>query len=475
MTKLADDSLDESRAALFELPAAQTSIGLSARLSAISEASSEQRLIEMLYLPGGYEILGEILKINPRKLTPSGRIDYLAALEKQHSWLTSLIQDATLAIAGNEPTVSDEMWNGVDEAEREDVATALRLSPVTAQMRIDVARTLTNHLPETCSALAQGDISAAHATLIARESAEAIKRGIEPEALREIEAKAVAFSEFHTPAQVGRKLRSLIAQHTPEEFEIAREMANDARSVSLHHEGDGMSTVIALLPAEDAQTVFLAINTWIEFEESSANRSSNGQEHFSISSDNRTINMKRADALAAIAADFLGRISHDYTPHRRPVTLNVTMDLPTLLGLQENPADLAGYGPIPASIARELASDGRWRKFITDPSTGALLDVGRDMYIPPQYLVDFLSARDRRCRFPGCSQPARVCDIDHAISWEKGGETNPSNLGLLCRRHHRMKTHGGWKLESNPDGSCVWKSPDGKEFFVPMRPIHESA
>ena len=185
--------------------------------------------------------------------------------------------------------------------------------------------------------------------------------------------------------------------------------------------------------------------------------------------------MKRADALAAIAADFLGRISADYTPHRRPVTLNVTIDLPTLLGLKENPANLAGYGPIPASIARELASDGRWRKFITDPSTGALLEVGRDMYLPPQYLVDYLSARDRTCRFPGCSQPARVCDIDHAISWEEGGETNPSNLGLLCRRHHRMKTHGGWKLESNPDGSCIWKSPDGKEFFVPMRPIHESA
>ena len=518
MTQLLGNSFEEGRAALFELPTPQASIGLTARLSVAGEASSEQRLIEMLYLPGGYEILGEILKINPRELTPSGRIDYLAALEKQHSWLTSLIQDATLAIAGNEPTVSDEMWNGVDEAEREDVATALRLSPVTAQMRIDVARTLTNHLPETCSALAQGDISAAHATLIARESAEAIKRGIEPEALREIEAKAVAFSEFHTPAQVGRKLRSLIAQHTPEEFEIAREIAYDSRSVSLHHEGDGMSTVIALLPAEDAQTLFLAINSWIEYEdsknpinviddfkydalngsveakaynsqadslkdeskdakfgESSVNRSSSSRERVTNSSGNRTMNMKRADALAAIAADFLGRISADYTPHRRPVTLNVTIDLPTLLGLKENPANLAGYGPIPASIARELASDGRWRKFITDPSTGALLDVGRDMYIPPQYLVDFLSARDRTCRFPGCSQPARVCDIDHAISWEEGGETNPSNLGLLCRRHHRMKTHGGWKLESNPDGSCIWKSPDGKEFFVPMRPIHESA
>jgi hypothetical protein len=42
---------------------------------------------------------------------------------------------------------------------------------------------------------------------------------------------------------------------------------------------------------------------------------------------------------------------------------------------------------------------------------------------------------------------------------------------LLCRRHHRMKTHGGWSLESNPDGSCLWKSPVGKQFFVPARPF----
>lgn len=480
--------------ALFAIPR-ETSLGLTARLSPIGEASSEHRLIEMLYLPGGYEILGEILKIDPRALTPSGRIDYLAALEKQHSWLTSLIQEATLAIAGNEPSTSEDMWNGVDEAEREDVATALRLSPATAQMRIDVARTLTNHLPETCSALAQGDISAAHATLIARESAEAIKRGIEPEVLREIEAKAVAFSEFHTPAQVGRKLRSLIAQNTPEEFEIAREIANDSRSVSLQHESDGMSTVIALLPAEDAQTVYLAISAWIEYEDmretslsdntkvqtlangkrQDGTHSSDNRHERTHIPDNRTMNMKRADALAAIASDFLGRISSDYTPHRRPVTINVTVDLPTLLGLQENPGELSGFGPIPASIARELAADGRWRKFLTDPSSGALLDVGREMYLPPQYLVDFLSARDRICRFPGCSQPARVCDIDHALSWEEGGKTNPSNLGLLCRRHHRLKTHGGWKLESNSDGSCTWRSPDGKEYFVPMRPIHESA
>jgi hypothetical protein len=193
------------------------------------------------------------------------------------------------------------------------------------------------------------------------------------------------------------------------------------------------------------------------------------------STDARSMEMKRADALTEICGDLLARISDDYQPHRRPVSVNITMDLPTALGLAENPAELAGYGPIPASVARTLSADGKWRRFITDPVTGNLLDYGRETYLPPQQLVDFLTARDRTCRFPSCSQPARVTDIDHAQPWEEGGITSASNLGLLCRRHHRMKTHDGWKLTSYEDGSCLWITPAGKELFVPARPIHESA
>ena len=476
---------------------------------------AEEQVIELLHQPGGYEALGHLLTIDPEKLTPSGRIDYLAALERQNSWLTSLIQQATLAIAGSTPTESENMWEGVDEAEREDVATALRLSANTAQSRIDVARVLTNHLPATCQALATGDISPSHATLIARETSEAIKRGISTEDLIHIENKALAHAEFHTPAQVGRKIRTLIAQCSPEAFEETVAIARDTRNVRMYPESDGMATVIALLPAEDAQTVMLAINSLIESQShstlirSSNNSSCSNQSIDGLNknsptdarsrqdslvdarsrqdsladarsrqdslADARSMDMKRADALATICGDLLARLEADHQPHRRPVTINITMDLPTALGLSENPAELVGYGPIPASIARSLSADGKWRRFITDPVTGNLLDYGRETYVPPQPLVDFLTARDRICRFPGCSQPARVTDLDHAVPWEEGGHTSPENLGLLCRRHHRMKTHNGWQLVSYADGSCTWTSPHGKEFFVPSRPVHESA
>ena len=304
------------------------------------EKTIEERIIDLLFKPGSYEVLGELIAINPKDLSDSGKIDFLAALEKQHSWITSLIQDATLAIAGSKPSRSDQIWDGVDESEREDVATALRLSPSTAQMRIDVARTLSNHLPATCDALATGLISSSHATLIARESADALKRGVSPDILFAIEEKAIAHSEFHTPAQVGRKLRTLFAQYAPEEFEKAHEIARDTRSVRIYPEGDGMSTVIALLPAEDAQTVYLAINAMIEYQDAGASDQANISGNQTEDSLTPTIDMKRADALAAIAADFLARISDDYTPRRRPISLNLTMDLPTMLGLADNPAEI---------------------------------------------------------------------------------------------------------------------------------------
>jgi len=187
--------------------------------------------------------------------------------------------------------------------------------------------------------------------------------------------------------------------------------------------------------------------------------------------DLRTMDMKRADALSEIAGIAVSLSADEAKSHRRSVSVNVTIDLPTLLGLKDNPGQLAGYGVLPAPIMRALAGEGKWRRFITDPSTGTLLDYGRDSYQPPQDLVDYLIARDRTCRFPGCRQSAARADIDHAEAWEDGGETSAANLGALCRRHHRMKTIGGWKLTSSEDGSCNWESPDGHRYFVPARPV----
>ena len=418
---------------------------------------------ELLRATPGYKILGELIEINPHSLGEAGKLDYLAALDRQESWICALKQEALVAIAGEVADETGGIFGAVDDEEREDVATALRLSPTAAQNRIDVARVLVGHLPNTISALATGEISAAHATVIAKETATAIRNGLSEDAVFRVEQTALAHAEFHTPGQVATKVKTTIAKLAPEEFEEIVDRARDSRRVSCYPEADGMATVVAILPAEDAQTVMKSIEAFI--------LKRNQEDEVDAEWSMLSADMKRADALTAIASEALGAMAEDVRPHRRPITISVAVDLPTLLGLAENPGQLAGYGAIPASVARKLAADGTWQRFVSDPTTGNLLDFGREKYIPPQELVDYLLARDRTCRFPGCRRSGQLADIDHAHSWESGGETNPANLGLLCRRHHRMKTHGGWKLKSNADGSCTWESPVGKQFFVPARPI----
>lgn len=460
-----------------------------ARLLDVEQLSAT--VAELLYAIPGAHTMTRLAEIDPFQLSASDRIDYLTALDRQDGWLYALRQRAIAAVAGLEAGEGGGPLAGVDETEREDISTALRLAPSTAQLKIDIARTLVNNLPNTCSALATGEISSAHATAIARETAAAIRVGAPESVIFEIEQRALAYAEFHTPGQVSNHIRNSIAKFAPEEFEESTSRASALRRVSCYNDTDGMSTVVAILPASDAQIVMNSIEAFIlrqnqlastncdvgSATESAAN-SMNGtgfnEFNQSSASEKLTMDQKRADALSSICSNFLSEISETVTPQRRPITVNVTIDLPTLLGLAENPGQLAGYGPIPASIARELASDAQWKRFITDPQTGNLLDFGRESYIPPQNLKDFLIARDRTCRFPGCRRSALLSDLDHAESWESGGTTSAHNIGALCRRHHRLKTHDGWKIESFSDGSCTWTSPLGKQFFTPARSMHET-
>ena len=440
---------------------------------------SEERVREILEAPASLRSLVDLHEISVDSLSKASKLDYLAALQKQMGFLQEWSNRVMVSLAGADeadPFQPDD-FRLIEDEDREEIAAALRVAPATAQLKLDSARMLANHLPLTAEALATGEISPAHATVIARETERAVRAGLAPDAIRQIEERALSHAEMHTPGQVANKVKALIAKISPEEFEEAVESAIEQRKVDFYPESDGMATVVALLPAADALALRNALDAMaqmslqrdrdVKAESDSAQLS---RDDFMRSMDNR-----RADALGELAAKALSDLSEFYKPQRKPVTVNITMDLPTALGLAENPAVLSDYGPIPASIARELAADGKWRRFVSDPISGSLLDLGRETYEPPQALRDFLLARDRICRFPGCRRPGHLTDIDHSQSWESGGETSAANLGLLCRRHHRMKTHGGWKIESNVDGSCTWTSPQGKVHHVPARPVDEIA
>ena len=116
---------------------------------------------------------------------------------------------------------------------------------------------------------------------------------------------------------------------------------------------------------------------------------------------------------------------------------------------------------VPAMTAWALAAGGTWRRLVTDPASGTVLDVGRTRYRPPVGLADLVRARDKTCVFPTCQAPASRCDIDHLTAWSQGGTTSLDNLVVLCQAHHRLKHTPGWALTRDRDsGVLSWHTPD---------------
>jgi hypothetical protein len=89
---------------------------------------------------------------------------------------------------------------------------------------------------------------------------------------------------------------------------------------------------------------------------------------------------------------------------------------------------------------------------------------------PAARLRSWIAARDTTCRAPGCTAPARSCDIDHTTDHADGGATRHDNLGLLCRHHHRLKHDGGFHLDQPEPGHFRWTSPTGHVYDVAPDP-----
>jgi hypothetical protein len=164
----------------------------------------------------------------------------------------------------------------------------------------------------------------------------------------------------------------------------------------------------------------------------------------------------------------------------RGVRATVVVTVPALALLEEtdeavaasgaDPAVVEGVGPIPIGRARELCGgDTSWMRVLTHPETGMVLSVGRTQYSPPPSLRRLVKWRADRCMGPGCGMPASRCEIDHTVAWEHGGHTSLENLTPLCKGHHTVKHHGGWRLRQIPDsgGTVEWTSPAGRTYLVP--------
>jgi len=409
------------------------------------EEPLELVLRSVLTAPPGVPAADVLADIDPTSLDQRGQLLLLQAWERQARWVAARQQAVLAAVAGPAPQPRADDLISLDDWINMDVAATLRLAPSTADRRLAVARRLAGPLTATAAALGRGEISYLHAVALAEgteELSDAVARSVEARLLPTADGKPVG--------RFRRVVARAVAAADPIGAELRHAEAKAACEVNCWPEGNGMGCLQARLPAAGVALIDTALT---------AGALALGPD------DRRSMDTRRAEVLISWARTALEDPSLP-SRHRRRPHVQVTIDLPTLLGLADNPGELAGHGPIPASAARALAADGEWRRMVTDPTTGTLLDFGRRTYVPPAALVDFLLARDGTCRFPGCPRPAELCDLDHQIPWDQGGTTDRANMGPLCRRHHRLKTHTGWQLKRNPDASVTWISPAGLTYRV---------
>ncbi|WP_082946030.1 HNH endonuclease signature motif containing protein, partial [Mycobacterium sp. E1747] len=183
--------------------------------------------------------------------------------------------------------------------------------------------------------------------------------------------------------------------------------------------------------------------------------------------DPRNQRQRRADALGALAAGAERLRCQCGTPGcaaagRTPsaVVIHVVAEQATVAGHGAAPGVLPGFeGLLPAEVIAELA---RSAKLVPLGVPGE----AEPRYTPSKGLADFVRCRDLTCRAPGCDRPAVDCDIDHTVPYSEGGATHPSNLKALCRQHHLLKTFWGWRDEQLPDGTLIWRLPDGHTYVT---------
>jgi Domain of unknown function (DUF222) len=160
--------------------------------------------------------------------------------------------------------------------------------------------------------------------------------------------------------------------------------------------------------------------------------------------DLRNASQRDADALVELAQRALTEGELPTEGGERPQVV-VTVSLPVLQG-RIGIGSLALGGPVNADVARRIACDADIIPVVLG-SRGEPLDVGRASRTVPTAIRRAVIVRDRGCAFPGCSVPARWCEIHHVTHWADHGLTCVGNCVALCSRHHRLVHHSGWRIE----------------------------
>jgi Domain of unknown function (DUF222) len=400
--------------------------------------------------------LGALAAVDPYA-DEAALIDRIAELERVKS--AAAAGQARAAAALDAKRRADESDAGVPAAKRgrgvaSEVALARRDSAVRGGRHLGLAKALVYEMPHTLAALQTGALSEWRATLIARESA-----CLDVEDRRALDAELcadVASLDGMGDARITAAAKQIAYRLNAQAVVDRAAKAESERTVTIRPAPDTMTWVSALLPVAQGVGVYAALKRAAD-----------------TTSDDRSRGQVMADTLVE-------RVTGRPAQAAEPVAVNLVISDETLLGGDQTPAVVDGYGPIPAAVARHLVgsavADDRskctLRRLYAHPKTGALVAMESRSRLFPKGLADFIGLRDQRCRTPYCDAPVR--HRDHAMPRNRGGPTSAANGLGLCERCNYAKEAAGWRVrtgEENGTHTTEFVTPTGAHYHSTAPPL----
>ena len=319
---------------------------------------------------------------------------------------------------------ADEQGRGVAAQ----VALARRESPVTGGRHLGLAKALVREMPHTLAVLEAGHLSEWRATLLVRETA-CLSREDRAAADHEL------CSDPGTLAGLGDRgvadaTRRVAYRLDPQAFVARAAKADKDRRVTLRPAPDTMSFLTGHLPVAQGVAAFAALTK--------------AADEARAAGDPRT----RAQVMAD---EMVQRITGQAHAEQVPLEVEVVLTDQALLGEDDEPAVVVGYGAVPAGAARDLVARAErvaLRRLLTEPATGQLVAMESRSRDFPRGLRRFLRLRDQTCRRPWCDAPVR--HSDHVVSDAGGGETSAANGQGLCESCNYTKELLGWSARAGP-------------------------
>jgi hypothetical protein len=392
----------------------------------------------------------------PDGLDDTGRVDLIRALEE-------LVCTATAAQAAHAADLADSVEAdhdslGIPPARRGQgvasiVALARRESPHRGQRHLGLAKVVRDELPHTWAAWRAGRVTEWRATVVARETAcLSLEHRLAIDEM--LAADHDAFEAMSERQVIGRVLTES-ARLDAEAVTARRRKAESARRVSARPAPDAMMWLSALLPVAEGVAAYAALTREAD--------------HARAQGDPRSKGQVMADELVS---RITGREVTDNTDDAadarptRSIDLSLVMSHEALLGTADDEARLAGFGPIPAELAREIvaralgAGEEVWlRRLYASPTTGELVAMDSRARVFPAGLARFIRLRDQICRTPWCDAPIR--HIDHVRRRAGGGETSADNGEGLCEACNYAKEAPRWRARPGPGGAVTITTPTG--------------